>query len=168
MSVYPVHEPPLRAAEALPDPERIVFVRDGFYFWAFLLPPLWMLRYGMWLVFLIYVVIAVGVENVMHYAGVGSAGLTLAELLISLLVGIEASTLRRFTLAWRGWKNIGIVSGHDIEDAERRFFNTWVGAALGKRVELPPTFQTPPVAPVPRVPQTPDVIGLFPEPGGQL
>src|ERR1035441_8435818 len=105
MSVYTVHEPPLRAAEALPDPERIVFVRDGFYFWAFLLPPLWMLRYGMWLVFLIYVVIAVGVENVMHYAGVGSAGLTLAELLISLLVGIEASTLRRFTLAWRGWEN---------------------------------------------------------------
>ena len=168
MSVYTVHEPPLRAAEALPDPERIAFVRDGFYFWAFLLPPLWMLRYGMWLVFLIYVVIAVGVENVMHYAGVGSAGLTLAELLISLLVGIEASTLRRFTLAWRGWKNIGIVSGHDIEDAERRFFNTWVGAAPGKRVELPPTSQTPPVAPVPRVPQTPDVIGLFPEPGGQL
>jgi Protein of unknown function (DUF2628) len=168
MSVYTVHEPPLRAAEAHPDPERIAFVRGGFYFWAFLLPPLWMLRYGMWLVFLIYVVIAVGVENAMHYAGVGSAGLTLAELLISLLVGIEASTLRRFTLAWRGWKNIGIVSGYDLEDAERRFFSTWVGAAPGKRVEPPPTSQTPPVAPVPRVRQTSDVIGLFPEPGGQL
>ena len=32
-------------------------------------------------------------------------------LLISFLVGLEASTLRRFTLARRGWRNIGLVSG---------------------------------------------------------
>ena len=50
MSVYTVHEPPLRAAEASPDPERFVFVRDGFYFWAFLLTPLWMLWHRLWLV----------------------------------------------------------------------------------------------------------------------
>src|ERR1700691_848995 len=102
MSIYTVHEPPLRAAEALPDPERIAFVRDGFYFWAFLLPPLWMLRYRMWLVFLLYVVIAVGIESAMHYAGVDAGGVLIVQLLISLLVGIEASTLRRFTLARRG------------------------------------------------------------------
>ena len=168
MSIYTVHEPPLRAAEALPDPARIAFVRDGFYFWAFLLPPLWMLRYGMWLVLLIYVVIALGLENAMHYAGVDAGGVLIAELLISLLIGIEASTLRRFTLARRGWKNVGIASGHDLEDAERRFFNTWVGSAPDKRVAPPPTAQTPPAPSAPRGPHTPDVIGLFPEPGGQL
>ena len=44
MSIYTVHEPPPRANEDVPDPVRFVFVRDGFYFWAFLLSPLWMLR----------------------------------------------------------------------------------------------------------------------------
>src|SRR5207253_10391383 len=31
MAVYTVHEPPMRADEASPDPDRFVFVRDGFY-----------------------------------------------------------------------------------------------------------------------------------------
>ncbi len=168
MSVYTIHEPPLRASEALPDPERFAFVRDGFYFWAFLLTPLWMLRYGMWLVLLIYVVIAAGLESAMYYGGVGIAGVILAELLLSLLVGIEASTLRRFALARLGWKNVGIVSGDDLEDAERRFFHAWAGAARNKHAEPPPAPQTPPAPWGPRMPQTPGVIGLFPEPGGQL
>ena len=50
MSSYTVHEPPLRAGAAAPEPERYVFVRDGFSFWAFLFGPLWMLRHRMWLV----------------------------------------------------------------------------------------------------------------------
>jgi len=51
MSIYTVHEPPLKAGESTPDPDRFVFVRDGFSFWAFLLAPLWMLRHRLWLVF---------------------------------------------------------------------------------------------------------------------
>ena len=58
MSVYTVHEPPLRAADALPDAERFAFVRDGFSFWAFLLAPLWMLWHRMWLVLAVYVAVS--------------------------------------------------------------------------------------------------------------
>ena len=39
MPIYTVHEPPLRASETTPNPDRFVLVRDGFYFWAFLLTP---------------------------------------------------------------------------------------------------------------------------------
>ena len=43
MAVYTVHEPPPREGEAArATPTRFVFVRDGFYFWAFLFGPLWM------------------------------------------------------------------------------------------------------------------------------
>ena len=60
MPAYTVHEPPLREAksvgEAAPDPERFVFVRDGFHFWAFLLGPLWMLAHRMWLVLVLYLI----------------------------------------------------------------------------------------------------------------
>ena len=62
MSVYTVHEPPLRAADALADPQRFVFVRDGFYFWAFLLGPFWMIWHRLWLVLALYLVILIGIE----------------------------------------------------------------------------------------------------------
>jgi hypothetical protein len=164
MSVYTVHEPPLRVTGASPDPERLVFVRDGFYFWAFLVTALWMLWHRLWLVLLIYVVVAVGLDFAMYYAGVPSAGVAVVELLIAVLVGVEAGTLRRFTLARRGWNNVGVVSGDDVEDAERRFFDTWVRSAAGKRV--PPSAVSPgPPPPLPRTQQSPDIIGLFPEPG---
>src|SRR5271167_4883724 len=99
MSVFTVHQPPLRAADSAADPERFMFVRDGFYFWAFALTPLWMLWHRMWLVLLIYLIVAVGADSVMHFAGFGSGGVVVVALLISFLVGFEASTLRRFTLA---------------------------------------------------------------------
>ena len=52
----------LKADQSTPDPERFVFVRDGFSFWAFLLAPLWMLRARLWLVFVGYVVVAVALQ----------------------------------------------------------------------------------------------------------
>jgi hypothetical protein len=165
MSVYTVHEPPLRAADAVPDPERFAFVRDGFSVWAFLLAALWMLWHRMWLVLLIYLVVAVGGEAALRYAGVSGPVLGLVAVLIKLLIGIEAGTLRRFTLARRGWKNVGVVSGDVLEDAERRFFDAWVRAAPAGRIEPSAAPPNPPPAPLPRLPQSPDVIGLFPEPG---
>jgi hypothetical protein len=87
-------------------------------------------------------------------------------LLIALLIGIEASTLRRFTLARRGWKNVGVVSAYDLEDAEQHFFADWVRAAPTVRgAPSAPPRNSPPPPPLPRMPQSPDVIGLFPEPG---
>jgi hypothetical protein len=165
MSVYTVHEPPLRAADATPDPERFVFVRDGFYFWAFLLSVLWMLWHRMWLVLLVYVVAIAGVETALRYLGVSRPLIGIVGLLISLLVGIEAGTLWRFALARRGWKNVGVVTGDDREDAERRFFDAWVGAVPGRRVEPSMASPGPPPPSLPRMAQPTDVIGLFPEPG---
>jgi len=62
MAVYTVHEPPMKAEQSQPDPERFVFVRDGFSFWAFLLPPLWMLWHRLWLMFLGYVIVATALQ----------------------------------------------------------------------------------------------------------
>jgi hypothetical protein len=153
MSVFTVHEPPLRAAETAPDPGRFVFVRDGFYFWAFLLAPLWMLRHRLWLVLLLYLIVTVGLDILMHYAGIGSGVIAVTEFLLALLIGLEAATLRRFSLKRRGWRNVGVVSGDDVEDAERRFFDAWIRTAPARP------------APLPRVRQAPDILGLFPDPG---
>ncbi len=163
MSVFTVHEPPLRAADSAPNPERFTFVRDGFYFWAFALTPLWMLWHCMWLVLLIYLIVAVGADGAMHYAGIGSRGVVVFQLAISLLIGFEASTLRRFTLARRGWKNVGVVAGDGVEAAERRFFDAWAVAA-NKAGERPSASSAAPPS-RPRAAQPSGIIGLFPEPG---
>ncbi len=156
MAVYTVHEPPPRAGTGAA-PERFVFVRDGFSFWALLFAPLWMLRHRMWLVLLGYIVVVAALAVVLHLHATAAAA-TVVWLLLALLIGFEAGTLRRFGLARRGYRNIGLVVGDDLELAERRFFDSWVRQAE-------PTGPAPALA-SPRTPHpASDVLGLFPEPG---
>jgi Protein of unknown function (DUF2628) len=164
MSIYTVHEPPLKAHESAPDPERFVFVRDGFSFWAFLLTPLWMLRYRLWLAFIGYVIVAMALLVGLRLIG---ASATIASALLSLLVGFEAATLRRFTLSRRGWRNVGIVVGDDLESAERRFFDAWTGKAwIDRSSGNAESRASSPAAVVPGLRRTAsEVIGLFPQPG---
>ena len=189
MAIYTVHEPPPKAEASAPDPERFVFVRDGFSFWAFLLAPLWMLRHRMWLVFLGYLVVTVVLQIGLSVIGASSTVMTVAGVLLALLIGFEAATLRRFTLGRRRWINVGIVVGDDMETAERRFFDAWFdktgvdrggsdsvtsgagasrGGASGAGSWASTAVSTAMVISpsLARRPSTsPDVIGLFPEPG---
>ena len=161
MSIYTVHEPPLRAGAAAPEPERYVFVRDGFSFWAFLFGPLWMLRYRMWLVFVLYVVTALALEGLVAVASGSDAWVAAIGFLIALWVGLEAGTLRRFTLHHRGWKDVSVISGEDCEAAERRFFDAWLqeGAQIPSRPVIAQHVINP------NEPTASGVVGLFPEPG---
>ena len=170
MPTYTVHEPPPRQGEAASDPERFLFVRDGFYFWALVLAPLWLLLHRLWLALTIYVVVNV-------VLGVGFALLHLSAtaqvfvgLLIALAIGFEAATIWRWTLSRRGWNTLGLVVGEDAEMAERRFYAEWAKernkrAAPAQPPALPEPHYSAPVRRGP--PSGNDVIGLFPEPGAQ-
>ena len=167
MSIYTVYEPPLRGHESAPDPERFVFVRDGFSIWAFLLSPLWMLRHRLWLALVLYVFAAGGLVVALRAVGASRGALFVVVFLVALLIGFEASSLRRYGLARRKWRYRGVVIGDDLESAERRFFDAWGSKS---RLDNPPVNAEPRVsAPVPGVPMarraSSDVIGLFPQPG---
>jgi hypothetical protein len=172
MSIYTVYEPPLKAHESAPNPERFVFVRDGFSFWAFLLAPWWMLRHRLWLALTGYVILAIALSVALRFAGASTTVTLIAGALFSLLVGFEAATLRRFKLSRRGWKNVGIVVGDDLESAERRFFDAWVNRSwVNKSWADPSAADGTPRASSPamgvamaRRPSS-EVIGLFPQPG---
>ncbi len=162
MPIFTVHEPPLRNGAVAPDPERFVFVRDGFYFWAFALAPLWLIWRRLWLVLLLYVVVTFGITQAMHYAGVGAGGRFFVMLLIAVLVGLEAGSLRRFTLARRGWRHIGVVSGTNLEAAERHFFHDWAdGPGVSSAGYAPPPLPPKSASPL----HSPPIVGLFPEAG---
>jgi Protein of unknown function (DUF2628) len=167
MPTYTVYAPPPRPDTAASDPQRFVFVRDGFYFWAFLLAPLWLLVHRLWLVLVLYVVVDAVSGTALVLLGAPWLAKSLVGLLIALLIGFEAATLWRWTLARRGWRMLGFAVGEDAEAAEWRFFAQWV-----KRTSATPPLPPPPArphtsAPVTRgAPSGSGVIGLFPEPGG--
>jgi len=165
MPTYTVHAPPPSMNDTSRRPENFIFVRDGFHFWAFVLAPVWLLLRRLWLALLIYV------------AGYGALGFGLAvahvplsvrliiALLVALLMGFEASSIRRWTLNRRGWTTLGFVVGEDAETAERRFFVEWQKRTAN--MSPPPPVEPKYSTPVRRGPPSPsDVIGLFPEPRG--
>ena len=161
MAVYTVHEPLPRKDEASADPERFAFVRDGFYFWAFVLGPLWMLWRRLWLVTVLYFALSIALQVGLWELDASETVKFLVYFLLALLIGFEAGTLRRWTLTRRGWKNLGVVVGDDVETAERRFF-------AARTPRLPPAAASPPASQAPAgFPRSGDgqIIGLFPQPG---
>ena len=144
MPTFTVHEPPPRKNESVSSPERFVFVRDGFYFWAFVLAPIWLLVHRLWLALLGYVVLTGALNVALYLIGTPATVKFLASFLIALLVGFEAATLWRWTLTRRRWKAIGFVVGEDAEMAERRFYAEWANRSAEPAATPPePKYATP-------------------------
>jgi hypothetical protein len=165
MPVYTVHEPPRRDDEIVAHTARFQFVRDGFHWWALLLTPFWLLRYRMWLELIVYLGLVAGSIYGLDRLGIGDSAGPWVALLFSLLVGLEASSLRRWKLSRRGFENLGVVVGEDLDIAERRFFDGWV--VQGRRSVAPPApspFE-PPSAEQRAAPA--EIVGLFPQPEGR-
>jgi hypothetical protein len=160
MAVYTVHEPPRRSDDVLAHTDRFAFVRDGFSWPAFLFAPLWMVRYRLWLALIVYLLVVFALGAATRVLGAGDWVLAIG-LLVALLVGFEASTLRRYGLARRGWKMLGVVVGDDLESAERRFFDAWAAGHVAHPAPTPSA--SGPAVPTPSGP----IIGLFPEPGAR-
>jgi hypothetical protein len=164
MPIYTVHEPPPRKRETGASPDRFIFIREGFYFWAFLFGPLWMLWHRLWAALILYVLILWFVLATLAALGVSSMVQYAVLFLIALLVGLEAATLWRWTLGRRRWKNHGLVAGADRDSAERRFFEAWIARTRRAPPAASPSAAAAPSAPMRMPASQPDVIGLFPEP----
>ena len=163
MTVYMVFEPPPAPGDSLKRAERIEFVPDRFIWSAFLFGPLWMLWHRLWIALGGYIGVSVALTLGLRYAGVGEDARGFAMTLFGLLVGVEAASLRRWTLLLKGCRDVGAVMGDTREAAERRFFDRYV--ALETTREMEAALAAPP--PPPAAPRDPtDVVGLFPQPGG--
>jgi hypothetical protein len=172
MPVYTVHSPVTNDA-GITAIEKFAFVRDGFHFWAAVFGPLWFIWHRLWLALFGWIIVALAINAGMARLGAGGNAIFLADVLIALLMGFEASSIRRWSLSRRNWRQLDIVVAGNWEQAERRFFDRWAAKqrilndqAAVDRGAPPPTrdapgqaFSRPP--PLPRN----EIIGLFPEPG---
>lgn len=160
MPVYTVHAPPAdRAGNSAP--EDYVFVRDGFHVWAMIFGPAWMLFRKLWLVVFLYVVAMIALGVALWVLKAANAAGIWPMVLVSILIGLEAGSLRRWTLTRRGFRNVGVVVGETVEVAERRFFDR---LAQAPAPVAPAKMAAPPMTPL-RPTASQGVIGLFPEPG---
>jgi hypothetical protein len=171
MPVYTVHAPTANAGIAAI--ERFAFVRDGFHFWAAVFGPLWLVRHRLWLALIGWIIVILAVDVGMTGLGANRTAILLANVLIALLMGFEASSIRRWTLSRRNWRQLDIVVARNQEAAERRFFDRWTAKqrvvndqTAVDRGAPPPTRDIPGQAfsRPPPLPQN-EIIGLFPEPG---
>jgi len=171
MPVFTVHAPradddELQSAA----PERFRFVRDGFYVWAFVFGPFWLLYRRLWLALLGYVLVTVALAYTLTVLQAGSGTRMLVMLLIATLLGLEAGSLWRWTLTRRGWQQVGVTVGDDRETAERRFFDRWAPAQPHQlSFTLPVDRGAPPPTrsiPLPASSIHGDIVGSFPRPGG--
>jgi uncharacterized protein DUF2628 len=126
MLTFTVHEPPNPPADRVDRAEGLAFVRDGFSWSAALFTPIWLLVHRLWWPFLTYVLAGIALGLIWESIAFDPGWISLAALALSLLVGFEASTLRRWSLARRGWSALGSVSGRNAEECERRWFEMWL------------------------------------------
>src|SRR6185437_6979644 len=173
MPVYTVHAPTAHAADFRAT-DKFVFVRDGFHFWAMVLGPLWLIWKRLWLALLGWVILFAVLEAAVVQLGGGAGAQAVVDIMVAILMGLEASTLQRWTYSRRKWRQLDVVVADDEESAERRFFDRfttgkrWTGydPLSVDRGGPPPTRDVPGQRfSEPPLPQG-GIIGLFPEPGG--
>lgn len=126
MHVYTVHEPPEGPTDRFDRAESFVFVKDGFNVWAAVFTPLWLLANRMWLVLIAYAATIGGLKFGLDALGMPSQPVGMMTSALHLLIGLEADTLRRWTLDRAGWRMLGSVTGRNIDECERRFFDAWL------------------------------------------
>ncbi len=172
MRVYTVHAPLADGLRARVPSDRFVFVRDGFHVWALVGGVFWLLYHRLWLSALGYLVIVIGVSVALALLHVDSDATFWVFLLLALLMGFEASSLRRWTLSRRKWRQLDVIVASDEQAAERRFFDRWTEKQremLDEQAPVdrggPPPTRDNPGQSFSRPPPLPGIVGLFPQPG---
>jgi hypothetical protein len=142
--------------------DRAELVKDGFSWGAFFFTVFWFLWNRLWLAALGVFLLVLALGTALELLNVSPVAGTIASLLVQVLIGLEANSLKRWTLARRGRPVADVVSGGDADEA-----------MLKALARLP----TAPEHPRPAMPATPlpagpyrgpePVIGLFPDAEGR-
>lgn len=126
MRFYSVYQSP----EARGD-DDLIFIKDGFCWPALVLPFIWPVWRGLWLVGLSVLAILIVVSVVVQAGWLAPLTGSAIEIVVALIMGFEGNNLRRWTKSRRGWREVGMVSGRRLADAERAFFHAYEVTTTG-------------------------------------
>ena len=129
MTVYSIFEKPQGKAANNRVPQVIppVAVAERFSWTAALLPPVFALLNGLWLLLVFWIALALGLLYISRVIGADAA--IWLYLLVAVFMGFEAPAFRRDGLLARGfvWRGDLIASGEDL--AQRDFLAGAAGRA---------------------------------------
>ena len=147
MKIYTVHLPvEARDPEAIAGALRVVPEAGSFL--AFLFGPLWLIWHRAWVWGIAVGLVELGLSFLPDPFGI------VANLLFSLLIGLEGNQLRRLSLSRGKWRMVEVVNARDSDEA----------ASIALARLLAPRPQAPSYSPPPS--QRPvSTIGLFPQAG---
>jgi hypothetical protein len=158
MTTYTLHLP----RDARPgDPSALdesELVKDAFSWGAFFFTFLWFFVHRLWLAGLAVLLVVLAFGGLMAVLDVHPLAASTAQLLLQSLIGLEANSLRRWTLARHGRPAVDAVTAADQDEAEAKAFARWLDAKLA------PLPRSPAPSPILSTPRRLDpVIGLFPD-----
>lgn len=136
MAIYSVHSRPGAPAE------DAVFVKDGFAWPAFVFTLLWALWHRMWIVAAIVFSATAAIAAAASWLVQGDVTVNLASFAVSLILGFEGNDLRRWSLARRGYREIALAAGRNLDEAELRFFAAQMPDRLSEASHAPPKLRT--------------------------
>lgn len=137
--------------------DRAAIVPDGFSPQAFAFSVLWFLFHRLWLAALLVFVLLGGLAVGGRILGISPVAGIVMSLLASLLIGFEASSLRRWTYARNGRPARDAVVAASRDEAEAKAVTRWLDPSATPR-SLAPTSNR-------RLDDS--VIGLFPASEGR-
>lgn len=97
-----------------------IAVRDGFSWFAFLIPPLWFAWNRLWVEAAVALAVLIALNAVGIQSGMEGMA-SLLSLLVSLWAGLEGAVMRIAGLRRRGFAELGAVEAANRDDAELRF-----------------------------------------------
>jgi hypothetical protein len=106
--------------------ERAHLVPDTFSWAAFAFGPLWFFLHRLWLAGLGVLVLLVATAGAGHFLGLSPVAGFVVALLVATLVGLEASSLRRWTYTRTGRPVRDAVIAASPEEAEMKAAARWL------------------------------------------
>ena len=109
----------------------MVLVKEGFSWPAFFLSGLWALFHRMWLWAAVLITANIFLGFILSFSGVEPFSQGVMSFGFAVVIGYIGNDLRRRSLARRGYRSFGIVTGDNLSTAERRFLDNnphWVSA----------------------------------------
>jgi len=127
VAAYTVHEPADAPSDRIDRAEALIFVPDGFSYAAALFAPFWLASHRLWVALAVYGAATFTLAAALGALGIAPGWIAAALAAVNLWVGFEASEIQRHGLSLAGWSTVGSVSGRDLAECERRFFEHWLG-----------------------------------------
>lgn len=126
MVTYTVHEPPHPSADRIDRADELRFIKDGFSWLTAVLPPLGLAVKGLWLPLAAFIAMVCALSLLLSAMGADASWIGLLFTALGVYLGFEVSTIERAMLDRGGWRMLGTVTGRNIAECERRFFESWL------------------------------------------